>query len=123
MPADYRIDRSQRVVYSRAWGVLTYQELADNRAALFRDPAFEPDLAQLYDLTGVTDFEVSSMALLRHAMSSRFAPTARRAVVASRDETFGMARMYSILIGREELIQVFRDRASAMRWLDPCEST
>ncbi len=122
MPADYRIDRSERVIYSRAWGVLTYQELADNRAALFRDPAFKPDLAQLYDLTGVTDFEVKSVDLLSHALSSRFAPTARRAVVASSDVAFGIARMYSILIGREELIQVFRDRPSAVEWLNSAGS-
>ncbi len=118
MPAEYRIDRSRHVVYSRAWGVLTDQDLADNRAALFGDPAFEPDLSQLYDFTDVTEVKVTSGALLRLALSSRFAPTVRRAVVVSTDEAFGMARMYSILSGREDLIQVFRDRASAVRWLD-----
>jgi len=117
MPADYRIDRSERVVYSRAWGVLTDQDLADNRAALFADPAFEPDLAQLYDFTDVTEVKVSSMALLRLSLTSRFAPTARRAAVSS-DVAFGMARRYSILSGREQLIQVFRDRSSAIQWLN-----
>jgi hypothetical protein len=46
------------------------------------------------------------------------APTARRAIVVSSDVAFGMARMYSILSGREELIQVFRDRSSALRWIN-----
>jgi hypothetical protein len=118
MPAEYRIDRSRRVVYSRAWGVLTDQDLAANRAALFADPAFEPDLAQLYDFAEVTEIRVTSATLVGLARTSRFAPTTRRAVVVSSDEAFGMARMYSILGDREELIQVFRDRASAMRWLD-----
>jgi hypothetical protein len=118
MPADYQIDRAHRVVYSRAWGALTDEDLANNRAALFADPAFDPGLAQLYDLTDVTEVKVTSVSLLQLAMTSRFAPTARRAVVVSSDEAFGMARMYSILSGHEELIQVFRDRAGAMRWLE-----
>ena len=118
MPADYRIDRLKGVVYSRAWGVLTDQDLADNRAALFADPAFEPDLAQLYDFTDVSAIKVTSAALQRLALTSRFAPVALRAIVVSTDEAFGMARMYSILSGREETIQVFRDRESAVRWLE-----
>jgi len=118
MPADYRIDRSKRIAFSRAWGLFTDQELADNRAALFSDPAFEPDMAQLYDFTGVTEARISSAAIRRLAPTSPFAATARRALVVSTDEVFGMARMYAILSGREELIQVFRDRASALRWLE-----
>jgi len=34
VPSDYRIARSERVVYARAWGVFTNDELADTRAAL-----------------------------------------------------------------------------------------
>ena len=118
MPADNRVDRSKRVVYSRAWGVLTDQDLADNRAALFLDPVFEPSFARLYDLTDVTEFKVTSAALLRLSLTSPFAPTARRAVVVSSDAAFGMVRKYSILSGREEVIQVFRDRPSAVQWLN-----
>ena len=118
MPADYRIDRLKGVVYSRAWGVLTDQDLEDNRAALFADPAFEPDLAQLYDFSQVSALRVTSAALQRLAPTSRFAPLARRAIVVGTDEAFGMARMYAILTGREEWIRVFRDRESATRWLE-----
>jgi hypothetical protein len=117
MPADYRIDRSERVIYSRAWGVLTDQELAANRAALYADPDFEPDLAQLYDFTDVTEVQITSPALRELASTTRFSPDARRAVVVSTDVAFGMARMYSIVSGREGFIQVFRDRASAVQWL------
>ena len=117
MPADNRIDRSERIVYSRAWGIVTDEDLADNRAALFADPAFEPGLAQFYDFTDVTEFKVSSMALLHLSLTSRFAPTARRAVAVSSDLVFGMARMYAILSAREEVIQVVRDRPSAVQWL------
>lgn len=118
MPADNRIDRPERVVYSRAWGVLTDQELTANRAALFGDPAFEPDMAQLFDFTDVTEDRVTSGTLLHLALMSRFTSTARRAIVVSTDVGYGMARMYSMLSGREDVIHVFRDRASALRWLD-----
>ncbi|HTT68911.1 MAG TPA: hypothetical protein VMF70_12870 [Gemmatimonadales bacterium] len=118
MPADYRIDRAARVVYSRAWGVLTDQDLVDNRVALFTDPAFAPEFNQLYDLSAVTEIRVTSPALLQLSLSSRFAPSSRRAVVVSSDVAFGMARMYAILTGHEETVQVFRDRASAVGWLE-----
>jgi hypothetical protein len=118
MPADFRIDRSRHVVYSRAWGVLTDQDLSDNRDALFADPAFDPGLAQLYDFTEVTEVQVTSAVVRQLAQTSRFAPRARRAIVVSSDDAFGMARMYSLLSDREEMTQVFRDRASAMQWLE-----
>jgi hypothetical protein len=118
MPADYRIDRSKRLVYGRAWGILTNDDLTDRRAALYRDPAFAPDLDELYDAVEVTEVQVASRVLLQLALSSGFSPTARRAVVVSSDVAFGIARMYALLAGREDTIQVFRDRASAVRWLE-----
>jgi len=118
MPAEYRIDRSKRLVMSRAWGVLTDQDLVDNRTALFADPGFEPALDQVYDLSEVTEMKVSSTVLLHLAMSSRFSPTARRAVVVTSDVAYGMARMYAMLTGHEDTVQVFRDRPSADRWLE-----
>ncbi|HXY68777.1 MAG TPA: hypothetical protein VEH62_04975 [Gemmatimonadales bacterium] len=118
MPAEYRIDRSKRTVYSRAWGILMDQDLIDARSALFADPAFAPEFDQLYDFTEVAEVRVTSPVLLQLALSSRFSPTSRRAVVVSSDVAYGMARMYAILSGREETIQVFRDRAAAVAWLE-----
>ena len=118
MPADFRIDRSKRVVYCRAWGVVTNQDLADNRVGLHADPAFEPDMAVLYDFADVTDVQVTSEALGRLAQTSHLVPTARQALVVSSDVAFGLARMYAILSGNEEQNLIFRDRASAVRWLE-----
>ena len=118
MPADYRIDPTRRIAYSRAWGILTDQDLAGNRAALFADPAFELDMPQLYDFSGITEIRVTPAAIRHLAPTSPFGQTARRALVVPTEEAFGMARMYAILTGHEELIQVFRDRESAIRWLE-----
>jgi len=116
MPADFQIDLSERVVYCRAWGVVTDGDLANNRVALHADPAFEPDMAVLYDFSGVTEVQVTSVTLRRLALTTHLVPAARQAIVAPTDAAFGLARMYSILGGREE-DQVFRDRAEALRWL------
>lgn len=118
MPVDYRIDRLKRLVSSRAWGVLADEDLIDSRAAMGRDPAFARDLDQLYDAVEVTEVRVTSPVLLQLALSPQFAPTARRAIVVSSDVAFGMARMYAILTGHEDTIRVFRDRPSAMQWLE-----
>jgi hypothetical protein len=118
VPGEYRIDKSERVVYSRAWGVFTDEDLAETRASLFTDPAFSPDFAIVIDLSDVTELRLTSRALLNLAMTSRFAPTVRRAIVVSSDVAYGMARMFAILTGREERVQVFRDRASALEWLE-----
>jgi len=115
MPADHRIDLNDRIVYSRAWGILSDEDLLSNNVAA--DPAFAPDLRQLYDLTDVTEIAVTAAGLRALAATSRFAPTARRAIVVSSDVVFGMSRMYAIISGHEEWVRVFRDRAAALAWL------
>ena len=117
MPFDHRIDRAERVIYARAWGVLTDQDTIDLHAAMVADPAYAPGLARLYDLSGVTELQVSSGAVLRASLATAEAPNARRAIVVPSEVAYGMSRMFAILSGRDELIQVFRDRASAMRWI------
>ena len=117
MPAEYRIDPAERMVYNRGWGVFTDDDLAAGRAAMSADPTFHPEFDQLYDFTEVTDLRVSSRTLRELAATSPFATTARRAVVVSSEAAFGLARMYAIMAMREDLIQVFRDRESAMLWL------
>jgi hypothetical protein len=118
MPASYRIDEQEHIVYSRAWGTLTDADIVTNRNDLFRDPAFSPDLAQLYDFSGVTELALSTSTVRRLAGSSRFAATARRAIVVSTDVAFGMARMYALLSERsEDSFRIFRSTAAADRWL------
>ena len=118
MPFSQRIDRAQGVIYTRAWGVLTDEDLSGIHAAKMAEPAYKPELTRLYDLSEVTDVPVSSRAILRQSLATAEAPNARRAIVVPSDEAYGMARMFAILSGREGLIQVFRDRPSAVQWLN-----
>ena len=38
MPATYRIDPAQRIVYCRAWGIVTTEDVLDNQRAFADDP-------------------------------------------------------------------------------------
>jgi hypothetical protein len=118
MPASFRIDPLNHLIFSRAWGVLTDQDLATNRHAMVLDPAFTPDSAQLYDFSEVTGIEVTPAGIRALARKSVFATTARRAIVVSNDVGYGMARMFAQLSNRdEEVFRIFRDRAEALPWL------
>ena len=118
MPASYRIDAADQIIYSRAWGVLTDDDIATNRAALARDPAFVPTSSQLYDFSEVTAVEVTAAGVRALARTSPFARTARRAIVVSSDVAYGMARMYAIISDHhDDAFRIFRDQRDAIAWL------
>jgi hypothetical protein len=120
MPASYSIDQARRVVSSRGWGDLTDADLADHQAALLADPAFDPTFAQLCDLREVTsESQVTVLGVRYLAGRDVFAPWARRAFVAPRPLSFGLARMFALLRkSRGELaIEVFRELPSASHWV------
>jgi len=118
MPATYRLDLGNRVVWSRAWGALTDEELQAHSRALRADPRFEPSFRQLQDLTDVGEPRVTPKGLLVLAQINPFGEHARRAVLVATDIIFGLARMHEMLRGEAgDELQVFRDRAAALEWL------
>lgn len=118
MPAEYRIVPSERTIYSRAWGILTDRDLAENRARMLRDPDFDPGCRQLLDFSEVTSLEVTPGGIRELAGTSPFPRDARRAVVVPNDVAYGMARMFALLSGLDESrFRIFRDRAVALEWL------
>jgi len=120
MPAEYQIDRAKGIVFSRAHGVTTAADYTAHGQRLRADPDFRPDHRQLWDLSGITKSNVAFDELSEMARIDIFAPTARRAVLARNDVSFGLARMFQMLreTKGETGIRVFRDRDEAMRWLD-----
>jgi hypothetical protein len=118
MPATYRLDLGNRVVWSRGWGVVTDEELQAHSRALGADPRFEPSFRQLQDLTDVGEPIVTPTGLRILAQLNPFGKNARRAVLVADDVTFGLARMHEMLRGASgDELQVFRDRAAAVEWL------
>ena len=120
MPADYRIDRAKGVVFSRAWGPVSKQEMRDYGRRLRADPDFRPELKQLWDLTAITRTSLDYTELTALAQTRTFAPDSRRAILAPHDLAFGMARMLQAVREKagETNIRVFRTWPEALRWLE-----
>lgn len=120
MPAEYQIDHARQLVLSRAHGVTTTADYLAHGHRLRADPDFRPDYRQLWDLTEITKGNTNFSELSDMAKVNIFAPTARRALLASSDVAFGLGRMFQMLreTKGETGIRVFRDREEALRWLE-----
>jgi hypothetical protein len=115
----YRIDPERRLVLTRAWGELSTRELADVMSRILLDPRFDPTYRSLGDLREVTTITVDTMATAQAAASPLFASGTRRAIVATSDVAFGMARMFATFSERSgQEVRVFRDVALAEAWLE-----
>ena len=118
MPVSYRIDKSLGLVFTTAQGVLAGQDILTHRRRLLDDPNFDPSYNQLIDLRDVTDFSVLANEIRTLSMHEIFSERSRRAIVAEKDASFGMARMYEMYgETNPDQIMVFRDMAEARRWL------
>jgi hypothetical protein len=119
MPASFVIDHQLKLVRSKGWGVLVEDDLETTQRALREDTQFEPMYRQVWDFTEVTEMKVTSKAIRRLALTSPFAPLARRAIVVNSDVAHGMARMYALMGDRDPNdFRIFRDMALALTWLD-----
>jgi hypothetical protein len=118
MSFDYHVDPIRGLVISRAWGILTDQDLLAHPRALAEDPLFRPSMNQLTDFREVTDFRVESATIHRIAGLSPFGAGARRALLVGSESLYGMARMYQILRDTApDDLQVFRELDAALEWL------
>ena len=118
MPADFRIEQEQRLIRTRAWGVLSDAETLTHYHEIAHHPAFDPSYSLLCDLRGVTFIEAAPHTLRDLARLSTFARGTRRAFIVSVDEHFGLARMlqaFCELQGTE--VGVFRSLSEAHDWL------
>lgn len=121
MPAEYLIDRSIGVVFSRAWGVLTDADLLDHQRRLGQDPEFDPSLNQLFDFHEVTVVEVTGIGIRTLAERNLFRAGACRAFTVRPGAValFGLMRMFQILTSEypDELRVHFGDVREAQQWL------
>lgn len=118
MPFNYEIDPQRRLVISRLWGAVTDREVYEHNQKLRSDPRFDPTYRQLTDLTGVTEIVVTTGMINETSLDQFFAPGTRRAMVATDDGVFGMARMFALRAeGLGQTIEVFREEQPARDWL------
>jgi len=71
----------------------------------------------------VAGSEVTASGVRGLARTSPFGPEARRALLASSDEIFGISRAYQAQAPEAGRVRVFRDIGPALKWLgiDPAE--
>jgi hypothetical protein len=118
LPVTYHIDHKRRLVSSRLWGAVTDKEIHEHNDKLRNDPHFDPSYRQIVDLTGITEIKVSTVTINETSLNQIFNPGTRRAMVATSDATFGMARMYALRAeGLGQTVEVFRDWPPAEEWL------
>jgi len=121
MPWSCEIDPDLRLVRSRAWGVLTHDEITALRLRYAGDPAFRADFSQLFDLRDVTSISATLDELQEVASHTAFGPGTRRAFVATNPVPYAFSRMYEAyreFNGGQEQIEVFRSLEDAEKWLE-----
>src|SRR5262249_44211904 len=110
MPASYKLDVARRIVFSKGWGDLTDADVLAHSVNLKANPRFESRFQQIYDFRELTSIRVTSGGVRSVAAHRPFERDARRAMVTSTDEGFGMLRMFASYVDADpDQMRIFRD--------------
>ena len=120
MPIHYAIDPVHGRMLTRADGLVTFHDVNAHLDVEQRNrDLHRPELLDARGATTDITSEQVRRLVRRAAEILRNADLGPTAIVTTDDVAYGMARMYSILL--EDVganAEVFRDVASATRWLD-----
>jgi hypothetical protein len=97
MPFATSFYRDRRLIITRAWGHITLADVRAHQQELRQRPEFDPTWAHVIDARDAVQFDVSNNEIRPLAETSVFAPSARRAMVASDLAVFDLFRMYGTL--------------------------
>ena len=122
MPITVDTDPDRELTIFKASGLLAFEEVVPVVEAFYEN---EPTRNVLWDLTDVSDTQISSEEVKR-LTSFKFRQEAKRApgktaFLATSDLLFGLSRMFeaqSTIKSVSHLVMVFKDMASAISWLD-----
>ena len=122
MAADFELDMVEHTVRSRAWGVVTDDDLrnhVERIRRLFEQGILDSTWAQVADFSAAQRCDhVSSDEIRRLAACNPWPEGSLRALVLPSDVGFGLGRMYEMLCGaRGENVCVVRSKADALAWL------
>jgi len=119
VPAHFEIDAARRLVLSTLSGTVKDDDLRVHMNDLARHPDFDPTYAQLWDLRGAANSDVTGAGLRGLRGQGPWNSATRRAFVCDSDLSFGMARMAEALNDqRPSEIRVFREMSEALDWLE-----
>ena len=124
MPITYTIHPELGLVVTRFTGRVTDEEFVELYRSLMADDDYVLGTNELADLRGVASLDVSAAALRkveelteeRYEGSDR---TFRTAILAPRDQSYGIGRMYEVFAeDGPENVRVCRTPGDALDWLD-----
>jgi hypothetical protein len=121
MRTEHRIDAARGVLYWKASGSFTLQELLEALSEVMDHPDYRPDMKSLNDLREITlpfsTPEVQTVADLLKKSSSLIGE-GKVAVVLTHDAAYGMGRAFQVYAEScSAEIQIFRDMQAACDWL------
>ena len=118
MPIDYRVNHELHVVFGRAYGIVSGEDLIKFARNLSDDSTFDIGFSFLFDMQAVGNLTMSSDFIRRFANVRVFDEKSRRAIVAPNSLVFGMARMYQAYRDSPpEVLSIFRTKREACDWL------
>jgi len=124
MAISFHIDKVNKRIYSKAIGLITFDDLLDHLRAEIGSE--EASYAEIFDCSGATTNltveQVRQLAEERRTIARGQVAAGPAAVVATNDLFFGMFRVFDMLTETVRPLRVFRDMDSAEAWLDSVEA-
>jgi hypothetical protein len=120
MPVAYTIDPEHRLIYNRVSGPVTRGVLDVVREANTRDARFDATFDIILDITDADIRSLRTADVVNRAQRNDWAPAARRVLVTSTPEQFGLGRLfqsYRTLVDGNAKIFVCSSMAAALEWL------
>lgn len=118
MPVLHFVDASNRLVITTCAGEVSREEVVESLKELRAHPDFRPDFGQLADLSEVSRLNLSFNDMEAIArLYNPFSNEGKRAmVVPVKGATFGLTRMYQLLVDHEHF-EIFQSAHDAIVWL------
>jgi hypothetical protein len=115
--ADCVVDPGRRLVTVRFGKRLTFEDIGLYAKSLLANPLFQPDYAEIVDLTGVEELDLQAEEFLKLAdQIDPFSPEAKRAFVVRTSTQNHAARMHKVLRTQTN-IDIFHSVEEAERWV------
>jgi hypothetical protein len=116
------VDVPNRIVVTLFSGSVTIDDVKASCQGIKANPEFHPDFRQFIDLSKASELHLHYQDLNQLAeVSDPFSRDAKRAVVGPTALSFGIGRMYEIIVNSPGF-QVFRSQPEALAWLGISES-
>jgi len=121
MKGNLRIDTERGILYWKASGHFTLQELLVAVAEVVKHPDYRPGLKSLNDLRGVTvSFTTAEVRTVAEFLKNQdgLIGQGKIAIVLSQDAVYGMTRAFQVYATTPSMqFEVFRDIPAACEWL------